>query len=50
MIKSDFGYNHISTGDEIRKILKGQTGEDFDKKLIASIKDIVNSGIFIPLC
>jgi adenylate kinase family enzyme len=46
MIKQDFGYNHISTGDEIRKILKGQTSEDFDKTLINKIKDIVNSGIY----
>ena len=22
LLKNDFGYNHISTGDEIRKILK----------------------------
>jgi adenylate kinase len=44
MISQEYKFNHISTGDEIRKILKGQTGEDFDKSLIHSIKDIVNSG------
>ena len=40
----DFKFNHISTGDEIRKILKGQASSTFDPKLNAEIKEIVNSG------
>lgn len=43
-MKKEFKLNHISTGDEIRKILKGKAGANFDKNLIKEIKDIVNSG------
>jgi len=34
----DLGYNHISTGDEIRKILKGKVPSTFDKNLVEEIK------------
>jgi adenylate kinase len=44
LLKKDLKYNHISTGDEIRKILKGQAAAGFDKNLIAEIKKIVNAG------
>lgn len=44
MLKKDLKYNHISTGDEIRKILNGDAPEEFDPKLLQTIKGIVNSG------
>jgi len=34
-IAEDFKLNHISTGDEIRKIIKGKAAASFDKNLIA---------------
>jgi len=34
MLRKDLQYNHISTGDEIRKILKGTVSSTFDPKLI----------------
>lgn len=43
-VQRDFGFQQISTGDEIRKILKGQAAASFDKNLIAEINDIVKSG------
>jgi adenylate kinase len=44
LLKKDLGYNHVSTGDEIRKILKGQVANGFDKNLIEKIRQIVISG------
>lgn len=44
MLSKDLQYNHVSTGDEIRKILKGNASTTFDKGLMTKIKDIVNSG------
>lgn len=44
MLKKDLGYNHISTGDEIRNILKGNVPESFDKSLIEEVRRIVTSG------
>lgn len=44
LLIKDTGFNHLSTGDEIRKILKGQTAAGFDSKLIGQIKDIVAKG------
>lgn len=44
LLRKDLGYNHISTGDEIRKILKGTVSAGFDKTLIETIKGIVKSG------
>ncbi|CAD8189506.1 unnamed protein product [Paramecium octaurelia] len=44
LLINDTKFNHISTGDEIRKILKGNTSKSFDPKLIATIKDIVAKG------
>jgi len=44
LLRKDLGYNHISTGDEIRKILKGTVSAGFDKVLIETIKGIVKSG------
>lgn len=44
MLKKDLGYNHISTGDEIRNILKGNVPETFDKSLIEEVRSIVTSG------
>lgn len=40
----DLSYNHVSTGDEIRKILKGQVASGFDQGLIEKIRGIVKSG------
>lgn len=34
MLRKDLGYNHISTGDEIRKILNGTVSATFDKTLL----------------
>ena len=44
LLRKDLAYNHISTGDEIRKILKGAVSSDFDKDLIEKIRGIVKSG------
>ena len=44
LLRKDLSYNHISTGDEIRKILKGAVSSDFDKDLIEKIRGIVKSG------
>jgi len=44
LLRKDLGYNHISTGDEIRKIIKGTISSSFDKQLIEKIKGIVKSG------
>ena len=44
MLRKDLGYNHVSTGDEIRKILKGTVSSGFDKNLIEKIRGIVKSG------
>jgi adenylate kinase family enzyme len=44
LLRKDLGYNHVSTGDEIRKILKGTVSAGFDKALIETIKGIVKSG------
>lgn len=34
LLRKDLHFNHISTGDKIRKILKGSASSGFDKKLI----------------
>lgn len=44
MLSKDLQFNHVSTGDEIRKILKGNAPATFDKSLTAKIKEIVNAG------
>jgi len=44
LLKKDLNLNHISTGDEIRNILKGNVPASFDKSLIAEIKRVVTSG------
>lgn len=44
MLKNDLGLNHISTGDEIRKILKGPRPKTFNPKLINTIQSIVKTG------
>jgi adenylate kinase len=44
MLRKDLGFNHVSTGDEIRKILKGTISSDFDSNLIETIRSIVKSG------
>jgi len=44
LLAKDLGYTKISTGDELRAIIKGKTETKFDPKLIQQIKDIVNSG------
>lgn len=44
LLRKDLGYNHISTGDEIRKILKGTVASGFNKDLIEKIRGIVKSG------
>jgi len=44
LLVKDLGFVHISTGDEIRKIIKGDVGTNFEKDLIANIKEVVSSG------
>lgn len=44
LLRKDLQFNHVSTGDEIRKILKGTVSNDFDSKLIDTIRAIVKSG------
>ena len=44
MLRKDLKYNHVSTGDEIRKILNGTVSSEFDPKLIETIRSIVQSG------
>lgn len=44
MLRKDMQFNHISTGDEIRKILKGTVSNTFDPNLIDTIRSIVKSG------
>lgn len=43
-LAKDLQFNHVSTGDEIRKILKGNAPSTFDKNLTSKIKEIVNAG------
>lgn len=44
LLRKDLQFNHVSTGDEIRKILKGTVSNTFDSKLIETIRSIVKSG------
>jgi adenylate kinase len=44
LLTKDLKFNHVSTGDEIRKILKGTVAAGFDKNLIETIRSIVKSG------
>ena len=44
LLRKDLHFNHVSTGDEIRKILKGGISDSFDPKLIDTIRSIVKSG------
>lgn len=44
LLRKDLQFNHLSTGDEIRKILKGTVSNDFDPKLIDTIRGIVKTG------
>lgn len=44
LLRKDLKFNHVSTGDEIRKILKGTVSASFDTKLIETIRSIVKSG------
>jgi adenylate kinase len=44
LLRKDLGYNHVSTGDEIRKILKGTVASGFNKELIENIRGIVKAG------
>lgn len=44
LLRKDLQFNHVSTGDEIRKILKGTVSSSFDSKLIDTIRSIVKSG------
>lgn len=43
-LSKDLKYQHVSTGDEIRKILKGSVAPTFDVKLIESVRDVVKKG------
>ena len=43
-LASRAGIAHISTGDEIRKILKGDVPDSFDKSLINEIRTICAAG------
>ena len=44
LLRKDLQFSHISTGDEIRKILKGSVASGFDQSLIETIRSIVKSG------
>jgi len=44
LLHQDLGFHHISTGDEIRKILKGPASTQFDSSLISKIRNIVRTG------
>ena len=44
LLAKDFHFNKISTGDEIRNIIKGKAGNTFSPDLVKEIKGIVNSG------
>jgi len=44
LMEKDFKFNKISTGDEIRKIIKGLAPSTMDPNLINEIKSIVNAG------
>ena len=44
LLKKDLKLNHISTGDEIRNILKGNIPDSFDKSLVSQVRQVVNSG------
>lgn len=44
LLRKDLQFNHVSTGDEIRKIIKGNAPSGFDKSLIETINSIVKSG------
>ena len=43
-LKADMNYSHISTGQQIRKILNGKGGTKYDEKLIETIREVVESG------
>jgi len=47
LIAKDFNLNHLSSGDEIRKIIKGETPANFDKSLIKNVKQLVNKGALV---
>jgi len=40
----DLKFNKISTGDELRKIIKSQASSTMDESLVAKVKGIVSSG------
>lgn len=44
ILGKDLKFNKISTGDELRKIIKGQAGDTMDKNLVSQIRNIVSSG------
>ena len=44
LLSKDLQLNKISTGDEIRKIIKGGQTGSMDPKLVQEVKQIVNSG------
>jgi adenylate kinase len=44
LLQRDLGLLHISTGDEIRRILKGPVSAQYDESLIAKILSIVRTG------
>lgn len=44
LLADEFKFNKISTGDELRKIIKGLAPSTMSKDLVAEVKKIVNSG------
>lgn len=40
-LAKDLKLNHISTGECIRKILKGKASASFDRSLISQIKSVI---------
>jgi adenylate kinase len=44
MMKNDLKLNHVSTGDEIRKILKGPIPKNFNPKHLETVRSIVKTG------
>lgn len=44
LLIKDIGYNKISTGDELRNIIKGKSESNFSPELVSTIKTTVASG------
>lgn len=47
LLRKDLKLNHISTGDEIREIIKGTSTTKFDPTLISEIRETIKRGKLI---